>query len=68
MSLELNKKKNNNSLAMALLKGRGSYLCRHRLGFAESDKGIEYMIASESAALEGMGFQLLRDVLPERLA
>lgn len=34
------------------------------LGFAESSKGIEYMIASESAALEGMGFQLLRDVLP----
>ncbi|MBS1187705.1 MAG: purF [Burkholderiaceae bacterium] len=34
------------------------------LGFAESDKGIEYMIASESSALEGMGFQLLRDVMP----
>ncbi|MBS1169934.1 MAG: purF [Burkholderiaceae bacterium] len=34
------------------------------LGFAESAKGIEYMIASESSALEGMGFQLLRDVMP----
>ncbi|MEA5098614.1 MAG: amidophosphoribosyltransferase [Burkholderiaceae bacterium] len=34
------------------------------IGFAESDKGIEYMIASESSTLEGMGFQLLRDVLP----
>jgi len=34
------------------------------LGFTESEKGIEYMIASESAALFGMGFQFLRDVMP----
>ena len=34
------------------------------LGFNESDKGIEYMMASESVALEGMGFRFLRDVNP----
>ncbi|MFJ3047728.1 amidophosphoribosyltransferase [Herbaspirillum chlorophenolicum] len=34
------------------------------LGFNESDKGIEYMMASESVALEGMGFRFLRDVMP----
>jgi amidophosphoribosyltransferase len=32
------------------------------LGFNESDKGIEYMMASESVALEGMGFRFVRDV------
>ena len=34
------------------------------IGFNESERGIEYIIASESAALEGMGFKLLRDVAP----
>ena len=34
------------------------------LGFTEGDKGIEYMMASESVALEGMGFRFLRDVNP----
>ncbi|MFC3109544.1 amidophosphoribosyltransferase [Undibacterium arcticum] len=34
------------------------------LGFAESDKGPEYMVASESVALEGLGFRFLRDVMP----
>jgi amidophosphoribosyltransferase len=34
------------------------------LGFAESEKGPEYMLASESVALEGLGFRFLRDVEP----
>jgi amidophosphoribosyltransferase len=34
------------------------------IGSAETDHGIEYMVASESVALEGMGFKLLRDVEP----
>ena len=34
------------------------------LGFAESDKGPEYMVASESVTLEGLGFRFLRDVMP----
>ncbi len=34
------------------------------IGFNETDKGPEYMLASESVALEGLGFRFLRDVLP----
>lgn len=34
------------------------------IGFSESDKGIEYIVASESVALEGLGFRFLRDVMP----
>ena len=34
------------------------------IGVNESDKGTEYIIASESVALEGLGFRFLRDVTP----
>jgi amidophosphoribosyltransferase len=34
------------------------------IGFNETDKGPEYLVASESVALEGLGFRFLRDVLP----
>ncbi|HZS80953.1 MAG TPA: amidophosphoribosyltransferase [Herbaspirillum sp.] len=34
------------------------------LGYNETDKGHEYMLASESVALEGLGFRFLRDVMP----
>jgi amidophosphoribosyltransferase len=34
------------------------------IGFNDTDQGTEYLIASESVALEGLGFRFLRDVLP----
>ena len=34
------------------------------IGTRESDQGTEYMVASESVALDVLGYELLRDILP----
>ncbi len=34
------------------------------IGINETSKGTEYVVASESVALEGLGFRFLRDVMP----
>ena len=34
------------------------------IGTRESDQGTEYMVASESVALDVLGYKLLRDILP----
>lgn len=34
------------------------------IGVNDTEKGTEYLIASESVALEGLGFRFLRDVVP----
>ncbi len=34
------------------------------IGVNEADTGTEYMVASESVALEGIGFRFLRDIAP----
>ena len=34
------------------------------IGFNDAEQGSEYMLASESVALEGLGFRFLRDVMP----
>ena len=34
------------------------------LGKNETEDGAEYLVASESVALEGMGFRFMRDIAP----
>jgi amidophosphoribosyltransferase len=34
------------------------------IGFNDTERGTEYVVASESVALDGLGFRFLRDVLP----
>ena len=34
------------------------------IGFNDTENGTEYLVASESVALEGLGFHFLRDVMP----
>ncbi len=56
---------------IGMLVGRGVFAFRDPLGIRpavigvrHTDKGTEYAVASESVALQGLGFTLLRDVAP----
>ncbi len=56
---------------IGMLVGRGVFAFRDPLGIRplvigvrHTDAGTEHAIASESVALQGLGFSLLRDVLP----
>ena len=56
---------------IGLLVGRGVFAFRDPLGIRpmvigkrETEQGAEYAIASESVALQGIGFTLVRDVAP----
>lgn len=57
--------------AIALINGHGMLCMRDKFGIRpvvfgkrETEKGIEYMFASESVGLDALGFELIRDVLP----
>lgn len=56
---------------IGMIVGRGVFAFRDPLGIRpavigkrETDKGIEYAVASESVALQGLGFSLMRDIAP----
>ncbi len=56
---------------IGLIVGRGVFAFRDPLGIRPAvighrvtDSGVEYAIASESVALQGLGFALLRDIEP----
>jgi amidophosphoribosyltransferase len=56
---------------IGMIVGRGVFAFRDPLGIRpmvighrQTDKGTEYAIVSESVALQGLGFSLLRDVAP----
>ncbi len=57
--------------AIALVNGHGMICFRDKFGIRpavfgkrETDKGVEYMFASESVGLDALGFEMIRDVLP----
>jgi len=56
---------------IGMIVGRGVFAFRDPLGIRpavigtrETEKGTEYCVASESVALRGLGFSLLRDIAP----
>jgi len=56
---------------IGMLAGRGIFAFRDNHGIRpvcygrrDTDKGVEYMIASESVAIEASGFELIRDLAP----
>ena len=57
--------------AIALINGHGMICFRDKFGIRpavfgkkETEKGTEYMFASESVGLDSLGFEMIRDVLP----
>jgi amidophosphoribosyltransferase len=68
---ELHKRVRGSYAVVAQIAGYGMLVFRDPygirplcIGFNDTEKGPEYLVASESVALEGMGFRFLRDVIP----